>query len=86
MRIDMLPKYIKVTCIHPGMVETEFSIVRFKGNEEKAKTVYKGLQPLSPEDVAETIFWAATRPAHVNVNDIILMPAAQATATISTRK
>lgn len=86
MRIDMLPHNIKVTGIHPGMVETEFSIVRFNGDEDRAKLVYKGLQPLFAEDVAETIFWVATRPKHVNINDIILTPTAQATSTISIRK
>jgi 3-hydroxy acid dehydrogenase/malonic semialdehyde reductase len=86
MRIDLLPHNIKVTAVNPGMVETEFSIVRFDGDEDRAKKVYEGLQPLKPEDVAETIFWAANRPAHVNINDIVIMPAAQATSTISVRK
>jgi 3-hydroxy acid dehydrogenase/malonic semialdehyde reductase len=81
MRIDLLPHHIKVTAIHPGMVETEFSIVRFKGDEEKAKNVYKGVQPLSPDDIAETIYWTASRPSHVNINDVIIMPTIQATAT-----
>jgi 3-hydroxy acid dehydrogenase / malonic semialdehyde reductase len=81
MRIDLLPHHIKVTAINPGMVETEFSVVRFDGDEEKAKKVYQGLAPLKPEDIAETIYWAATRPAHVNINDIIIMPAVQASAT-----
>ncbi len=86
MRIDLLPHNVKVTAINPGMVETEFSIVRFDGDEERAKKVYNGLQPLKPEDIAETIFWVANRPAHVNINDIIIMPSAQATSTISIRK
>jgi 3-hydroxy acid dehydrogenase/malonic semialdehyde reductase len=86
MRIDLLPHHIKVTAIHPGMVETEFSIVRFKGDEERAQNVYKGIQPLSPEDIAETIYWTASRPAHVNINDIIIMPAVQANATTAIRK
>ncbi|MEO6303881.1 MAG: SDR family NAD(P)-dependent oxidoreductase [Bacteroidia bacterium] len=81
MRIDLLAHNIKVTAINPGMVETEFSIVRFDGDEEKAKKVYAGLQPLKPEDIAETIFWVANRPAHVNINDILIMPTVQATAT-----
>lgn len=85
MRIDLLPHHIKVTAIHPGMVETEFSIVRFKGDEERAQNVYKGLKPLSAEDIAETIYWTASRPAHVNINDIIIMPTAQANATTSIR-
>lgn len=86
MRIDLLPHNIKVTAINPGMVETEFSIVRFNGDEERAKNVYKGLQPLSPEDIAETVFWVASRPAHVNINDIIIMPTVQANSNTSIRK
>lgn len=81
MRIDLLPHHIKVTAIHPGMVETEFSIVRFKGDEQRAQSVYKGVQPLTAEDIAETIYWTASRPAHVNINDIVIMPAVQANAT-----
>lgn len=81
MRIDLLPHNIKVTAINPGMVETEFSIVRFDGDSDKAKKVYEGLQPLSPEDIAETIYWVALRPAHVNINDLVIMPTVQATAT-----
>jgi 3-hydroxy acid dehydrogenase/malonic semialdehyde reductase len=86
MRIDLLPHNIKVTAINPGMVETEFSVVRFDGDEERAKKVYMGLQPLKPEDIAETVFWVANRPAHVNINDILIMPSVQATATIVNRK
>jgi 3-hydroxy acid dehydrogenase/malonic semialdehyde reductase len=86
MRIDMLPHGIKVTGIHPGMVETEFSIVRYKGDEERAKNVYKGLQPLTAEDIAETIYWAASRPAHVNISDLIITPTVQANATNTIRK
>jgi NADP-dependent 3-hydroxy acid dehydrogenase YdfG len=86
MRIDLLPYNIKVTAINPGMVETEFSIVRFKGDVERAKNAYKGIQPLLAEDIAETIYWVATRPAHVNINDIVIMATAQANATTSIRK
>lgn len=86
MRIDLLPHNIKVTAINPGMVETEFSIVRFDGDSDKAKKVYEGLQPLTPEDIAETIYWVANRPAHVNINDIIITPTVQATATNVIRK
>lgn len=86
MRIDLLPYNIKVTAINPGMVETEFSIVRFNGDEERAKNVYKGLQPLLPEDIAETVYWVATRPAHVNINDIVIMPTVQANSTTTLRK
>jgi NADP-dependent 3-hydroxy acid dehydrogenase YdfG len=81
MRIDLLPHNIKVTAVNPGMVETEFSIVRFDGDEDRAKKVYEGLQPLKPEDIADTVYWAASRPSHVNINDIIIMPSVQATAT-----
>lgn len=86
MRIDLLPHNIKVTAINPGMVETEFSLVRFDGDEDRAKKVYNGIEPLKPEDIAETIFWTATRPAHVNINEILIMPTAQATATNVNRK
>ncbi|MEI6020036.1 MAG: SDR family NAD(P)-dependent oxidoreductase [Bacteroidota bacterium] len=81
MRIDLLPHGIKVSAINPGMVETEFSIVRFDGDVDRAKKVYMGMQPLSPDDIAETAYWIANRPAHVNINDIIIMPSAQASAT-----
>ncbi len=86
MRIDLLQHNIKVTAIHPGMVETEFSIVRFKGDEDRAKNVYKGVTPLSATDIADTIYWVASRPAHVNINDIIIMPTAQANPTHTIRK
>ncbi|MFL5762482.1 MAG: SDR family oxidoreductase [Bacteroidia bacterium] len=86
MRIDLLPHNIKVTAINPGMVETEFSLVRFEGDADRAKTVYKGLQPLLPEDIADTVYWVASRPAHVNINDIIIMPTAQASASVAIRK
>ena len=86
MRIDLLPHQIKVTAINPGMVETEFSIVRFEGDEDRAKKVYAGLQPLHPNDVAETIYWVASRPAHVNINDLVIMPSIQASATNVIRK
>lgn len=86
MRIDMLPYNIKVTAIHPGQVETEFSLVRFKGDEERAKAVYKSIEPLTAEDIAETIFWVVSRPAHINVNDMVIVPAAQASFTHTHRK
>lgn len=85
MRIDLLPHHIKVSAINPGMVETEFSIVRFHGDTDRAKKVYEGMQPLSPEDIAETIFWIASRPAHVNINDVIIMPSVQANSTTTLR-
>lgn len=82
MRIDLLPYNIKVSSVDPGAVETEFSIVRFKGDQERAKKVYEGFTPLTAEDVAETIWFVASRPPHVNVNDLLLMPTAQASGTI----
>lgn len=81
MRIDLLSHGIKVTAIHPGMVETEFSEVRFKGDKERAKKVYEGFEPLKAADIAETIWFVVSRPAHVNINDLLIMPTAQATAT-----
>jgi NADP-dependent 3-hydroxy acid dehydrogenase YdfG len=81
MRIDLLPHGIKVTGIHPGAVETEFSIVRFKGDEGRAKKVYDGFEPLVAKDVAEVIWFAVSRPTHVNINDLVVMPSAQASAT-----
>lgn len=86
MRIDLLAHGIKVSAINPGMVETEFSIVRFDGDEERAKKVYENIQPLKPEDIAETIYWMASRPAHVNINDILIMPTIQANSTTVLRK
>jgi 3-hydroxy acid dehydrogenase/malonic semialdehyde reductase len=86
MRIDLLPHGIKVTAIHPGAVETEFSEVRFKGDKERAKKVYDGFEPLVAQDVAETIWFVASRPAHVNINDLVIMPTAQATAVNIYRK
>lgn len=78
MREDMLKYNIKVTNIAPGMVETEFSVVRYKGNRQAADQVYQGLTPLTADDIAETILFAITRPAHVCLNDIVIMPTAQA--------
>ncbi|HEY0042604.1 MAG TPA: SDR family NAD(P)-dependent oxidoreductase [Flavisolibacter sp.] len=80
MRIELLPHNIKVTAIHPGAAETEFSIVRFKGNEETAKRVYDGFTPLSAEDVAETIFYCTSLPPHVCINDLVLTSTQQANA------
>lgn len=82
-----LNKYgIKVGGIHPGLVETEFSIVRFKGDEERAKKVYEGIQPLRPEDIAEIIEFAISRPAHVNISDLVVLASAQASGTIVKRQ
>ena len=86
MRIDLLPYGIRVTGIHPGAVETEFSEVRFKGNSERAKKVYEGFEPLKAADIAETIWFAISRPAHVTINDLIIMPTAQASTSHLERK
>lgn len=85
MRLDLLPHGIKVTAINPGMVETEFSVVRFKGDADKAKKVYEGLEPLLAQDIADAIWFAVSRPAHVNINDMLIMPTAQASATVVNR-
>ncbi|HXB41930.1 MAG TPA: SDR family NAD(P)-dependent oxidoreductase [Bacteroidia bacterium] len=86
MRIDLLAHNIRVSAIHPGMVETEFSVVRFHGDEARAKKVYEGLQPLTPNDIADAIYWMASRPPHVNITDVIITPTAQANATTVIRK
>lgn len=86
MRIDLVEFGIKVTNIAPGAAETEFSLVRFKGDEETAKNVYNGFEPLSAEDIAETIYFVATRPAHVTINDLTIMPTAQASSTVFHKK
>jgi len=85
MRMDLNPFGIKVTAIHPGMVDTEFSLVRFKGDEERAKKVYQGLTPLYANDIADTILYVLTRPAHVVIADMVVLPVAQASATVVTR-
>lgn len=84
-RIDLVAHNIKVSVISPGAAETEFSLVRFKGDEEKANAVYEGYLPLQAEDVANSIYFMATQPAHVNIEEIFILPTAQATATITHR-
>jgi NADP-dependent 3-hydroxy acid dehydrogenase YdfG len=86
MRIDLVQHNIKVTNVAPGMVETEFSLVRFKGDQAKAATPYKGVKPLTGDDIAGVIFYCASLPEHVNINDVVVMPTAQASATIVHRK
>lgn len=86
MRIDLVQYGIKVTNIAPGAAETEFSIVRFKGDEAMADSVYDGYTPLYAEDIADTVYFAATRPPHVTLNDITIMPTAQASATVLHKK
>ena len=82
MRIDLNKHNIRVSAIHPGAVETEFSKVRFKGDTDKAKNVYKGFKALQAEDIADIIYFVVTRPYHVNIEDLIVYPTAQASATI----
>lgn len=86
MRADLLADGIRVTEIRPGMVETEFSCVRFHGDQARAERVYDGVTPLTGEDVAQAIAWAAQLPAHINVNEMVLMPAQQAGAYYTYRK
>ncbi|NLN96441.1 MAG: SDR family oxidoreductase [Bacteroidales bacterium] len=86
MRMDLLNHGIKVTQVAPGAVNTEFSTVRFHGDTERANNVYKGFEPLLAEDVADVVWFAASRPKHVNINDILLMPSAQANASQFFRK
>jgi hypothetical protein len=82
MRIDLNKYNIRVSAIHPGAVETEFSEVRFKGDKEKAKNVYNGFDALQAQDIAEIIYFVVTRPQHVNIEDLVVYPSAQASATI----
>jgi 3-hydroxy acid dehydrogenase/malonic semialdehyde reductase len=86
LRLDLCGTPIRVSEIAPGMVETEFSRVRFHGDAERADKVYRGLDPLTPDDIAEAAVWCATRPAHVNISEMIVMPTAQASATMAHRK
>jgi len=81
MRIDLLPHGIRVSSIAPGAAETEFSLVRFKGDLKAAQAVYQGFQPLVAQDIAETVRFIVTRPPHVSIHDLIIMPSAQASAT-----
>lgn len=82
MRMDLLGSNVKVSTIDPGMVETNFSNVRFYGDTERAKNVYKGVSPLKAEDIAETIIFCASRPAHVNIAEVVILAGAQASATL----
>jgi NADP-dependent 3-hydroxy acid dehydrogenase YdfG len=85
LRLELVGKPIRITEVAPGMVETEFSLVRFDGDAERAAKVYAGLQPLVAADVADAIQWAVTRPAHVNIDEIVIKPLAQASATVAAR-
>jgi 3-hydroxy acid dehydrogenase / malonic semialdehyde reductase len=86
MRIDLAEHGIKVSNINPGLVETEFSLVRFKGDSEMAKRTYQGFTPLTPYDIAELIYFVISRPAHVNIADTLILPLAQPCATIVIKK
>ena len=81
LREDLLGRPIHLTTVDPGLVETEFSLVRFRGDEEKAKRVYEGVQPLTPQDVAECVLFAVTRPQHVNIDELVVKALAQSTPT-----
>lgn len=82
LRLEVLGQPIRVTEIAPGLVETEFSLVRFDGDAERAKRPYEGMTPLSADDIADCIVWAVTRPSHVNVDEIVVRPRDQATSTV----
>ncbi len=86
LKVDLLGTPIRVSTIDPGMVETDFSVVRFRGDEERAAKVYKGLKALSAEDIADIALWIATRPPHVDVTELVVMPTAQATAMLNHRE
>lgn len=86
LRLELLGQPVRVTEIAPGLVETEFSLVRFAGDAERAQAVYRGLQPLVAEDVADCVVWAATRPSHVNIDEIVVRPRDQASATAVFRR
>jgi len=86
MRLDLNEYGIRVGAVNPGLVETEFSEVRFKGDEKRAEKVYQGYQPLLPEDIADIIYFVVTRPYHVNIADLVVMPTAQASSTIVKKK
>lgn len=86
LRADLVGRGVRVSNIEPGMAETEFSLVRFEGDAGKASAVYAGTQPLSADDIAETVHWIATRPSHVNINTISLMPECQAFAPFAVRR
>lgn len=86
IRIDLVHDNIKVTNIAPGAAETEFSLVRFKGDEQTAKNVYDGFDPLMAEDIADAVYYVCSRPKHVCINDLVIMPSAQASSTIFHKK
>jgi NADP-dependent 3-hydroxy acid dehydrogenase YdfG len=81
LRLELLGKPVRITEVAPGLVQTEFSLVRFDGDPEKAAATYRGLQPLVGEDIADCIAWVVTRPPHVNVDELVVRPIAQASAS-----
>lgn len=86
LRMDLFGKKIRVSTIDPGAVQTNFSLVRFKGDEKRSAQVYEGMEPLSADDIADTILFVATRPPHVNISEVIIMPTDQASPTMIARK
>ncbi len=86
LRMDLFGTKIRVSTVDPGAVETNFSAVRFKGDTQRAAAVYEGMEPLKPEDIADTVMYCATRPPHVNISEVIIMPTAQAAATMVYRE
>ena len=80
MRLDLYEKDIRISTVDPGMVETEFSIVRFKGDKDRAKKIYEGMKPLTAQDIADAVLYCATRPQHINIDELIITPTAQASA------
>jgi 3-hydroxy acid dehydrogenase / malonic semialdehyde reductase len=86
LKQDLLGTPVRVSSVDPGLVETEFSQVRFHGDSDRAKKVYQGLTPLTPNDVADVVFFCVTRPPHVNISEVLLVPTDQATATLVHRR
>lgn len=86
LRIDLVDTPLRVTNVKPGMVETNFSVVRFRGDKEKADAVYEGIRPLTGDDIAEVVYYAVSAPAHVQIAEVLVMPTYQATGTICSRK
>jgi serine 3-dehydrogenase len=86
LRLDLLGTPLRVSLVDPGMVETEFSFVRFHGDGDRAAKVYQGLTPLGPDDIADAVVFCATRPPHVNISELVVYPTAQASATMVHRK
>ena len=86
LRIDLVDTPLRVTNVKPGMVETNFTVVRYRGDKEAADNFYKGIRPLTGDDIAETVYFAASAPAHIQIAEVLLMPTNQATGTISYKK